>query len=115
MQKKQQFIKTKVGELLSEKIDLYSLDMIISVGYRVKSNRATQFRIWANNLIKEHLIQGYTLNEKRLKQTYNSNLEQLGNTVSLLSESFKLGKNLHLKEARGFIEILTKYTQSFIE
>ena len=102
------------GRIVERKIDLYSLDVIISVGYRVKSNRATQFRIWANNLIKEHLIQGYTLNEKRLKQTYNSNLEQLGNTVSLLSESFKLGKNLHLKEARGFIEILTKYTQSFI-
>jgi len=45
---------------------LYSLDVIISVGYRVKSKRGTQFRVWANQVLRDHLIRGYTLNEKRL-------------------------------------------------
>jgi len=46
----------------------YNLDAIISVGYRVKSSRATQFRIWANSVLKEFLVKGYTINEKRLAQ-----------------------------------------------
>jgi hypothetical protein len=46
----------------------YSLDAIISVGYRVSSARATQFRIWATHTLKQHLVQGYTLNQQRLKE-----------------------------------------------
>ena len=53
------------------KMNLYNLDMIISVGYRVNSKRATQFRIWATKTLKEHLVKGYTINEKRLLQTQN--------------------------------------------
>ena len=49
------------------KTKFYNLDLIISVGYRVKSIRGTQFRIWANKLIKEYLIKGYNLNVDRLK------------------------------------------------
>ena len=49
------------------KTKFYNLDLIISVGYRVKSIRGTQFRIWANQLIKEYLIKGYNLNVKRFK------------------------------------------------
>lgn len=56
------------GHIVERKIDIYSLDVILSVGYRVKSPRATQFRIWASNLIKQYLIRGYALNEKRLKE-----------------------------------------------
>ena len=49
-------------------VDYYNLDLIISVGYRVNSKRGTQFRIWATNVLKEHLIKGYTINEKRLRE-----------------------------------------------
>ena len=50
------------------KTQFYNLDAIISVGYRVNSKRATQFRTWANRVLKEHLIKGYTLNENHLKR-----------------------------------------------
>jgi prophage maintenance system killer protein len=50
------------------KTKFYNLDMIISLGYRVKSNTATKFRIWATNTLKQHLIDGYTINDKRLDQ-----------------------------------------------
>ena len=46
----------------------YNLDAIISVGYRVNSSRATQFRIWATRTLREHLVQGYTINEHRLRE-----------------------------------------------
>jgi len=50
-------------------MNLYDLSMIISVGYRVNSKRATQFRIWATRILKEHIIQGYTINQRRLLET----------------------------------------------
>jgi hypothetical protein len=51
------------------KTQFYNLDVIISVGYRVNSKRATQFRIWATKVLKQHILQGYTINEKRLLET----------------------------------------------
>jgi len=48
-------------------VDYYNLDLIISVGYRVNSKRGTQFRIWATNILKEHLVKVYTINEKRMR------------------------------------------------
>ena len=52
---------------VKRRIEQYSLDVIISVGYRVKSRRGTQFRIWASKILKEYLTKGYSLNEKRLR------------------------------------------------
>ena len=48
-------------------VEYFNLDVIISVGYRVKSQRGTQFRIWANQILKDYIVKGYTLNEKRLQ------------------------------------------------
>jgi hypothetical protein len=53
---------------VNRNIDHYNLDVIISVGYRVNSKQGTQFRIWANRVLKEYLIKGYAINEKRLAQ-----------------------------------------------
>lgn len=64
----------------------YNLDAIISVGYRVNSSRATQFRIWATNVLKEYLIKGYTINEKALKDKQEK-IQTLQTTVSLLTRS----------------------------
>ena len=61
-------------------VDYYNLDVIISVGYRIKSRRATQFRIWANKILKEYLIKGYSLNEKRLEQK-TEQLKELKDSV----------------------------------
>ena len=49
-------------------VSLYNLDVIISVGYRVKSQRGTQFRIWATSVLRQHLVQGYTVHAQRLKE-----------------------------------------------
>lgn len=63
----------------------YNLDVIISVGYRVKSKQGTQFRIWATTVLKQHLIEGYTINQKRLKE-HTASLKALQGAVKLLAD-----------------------------
>jgi len=86
-------------------VKYYNLDVIISVGYRVKSKQGTQFRQWATNLLKSHLVQGYTINQKRL--------DQLQKTIKLISQNVDLG-NAGLQEAKGLLEIIKNYNHSFI-
>ena len=61
---------------VKQSVAFYSLDVIISVGYRVKSQRGTQFRIWANKVLKEYLVKGYTVNKALTEQHYTE-LKQL--------------------------------------
>ena len=63
---------------------LYNLDMIISVGYRVKSQRGIIFRRWANKVLKEYLIQGYSINNKRLEKLNKAIVFLKNNILSLL-------------------------------
>ena len=74
------------------KVDFYNLDLIISVGYRVNSKRGTQFRIWATNVLKNHLIQGYTINQKRLQES-QAKIKELQKTSRMI-ERLLLQKNL---------------------
>ena len=83
----------------------YNLDMIISVGYRVNSMRGTQFRIWANKILKDYLIKGYAINQ----QVKAAQLEDLKSTVRLLSNVIE-HKQLTLDEANGLLRVITDYT-----
>lgn len=83
----------------------YNLDAIISVGYRVNSQNATQFRIWANSILKEYLIKGYAVNEKIKLQQYND----LKQTVKLLSSVIQQ-KELSADEATGLLQVITDFT-----
>lgn len=94
------------------KTKLYNLDIIISVGYRVKSNRGTQFRIWATQTLKDHLVKGYTINEKRLREQQEKFIE-LNRTVEFLKATIGQ-KELSSKETQGLLEIISQYTRSFI-
>jgi len=86
----------------------YNLDVIISVGYRVKSKRGTQFRMWATTRLKEYLIKGYSINEKRLKEK-EQQLIELKKTVGLL-ENVTKEKRLSSSEAKGLLKVITDYT-----
>jgi hypothetical protein len=61
-------VQTEGNREIIREIEYYNLDAIISVGYRVNSKRGTQFRIWANSVLKDFLIKGYAVNEKRLHE-----------------------------------------------
>ncbi|MCK5014682.1 MAG: virulence RhuM family protein [Candidatus Omnitrophica bacterium] len=86
----------------------YNLDMIISVGYRVNSKRGTQFRIWASNVLKQHLIEGYTLNKKQLKQS--KKYEELKNAVTLIGNVVQI-EDLSA-EAKGLAQVISEYTRA---
>jgi prophage maintenance system killer protein len=90
---------------VKRKIEYYNLDVIISVGYRVKSIQGTQFRQWATQRLKEHLVNGYSVNQKRL--------EQLQKTIEIIQNTGN-DENLNLDEAKGLLEIINNYTQSFV-
>lgn len=80
-------VQTEGGRKVNRKISFYSLDVIISVGYRVKSTQGTKFRIWATQRLKDYLIQGYAINERRLAekqqevQTLKDGIRILGRAI----------------------------------
>jgi len=86
----------------------HNLDMIVSVGYRVNSKRGTQFRIWATRVLKDHLIKGYSINQKRL-QEQNARLAELQDTVNLMGRVIQ-GRELDKAEATGLLNVITDYS-----
>jgi len=90
------------------KMNFYNLDMIISVGYRVNSSRATQFRIWATTILKKHLTDGYTVNE-RLLQEQKRKLGALMKTIKLI-HNVRGRKELDYKEAVGLLDVINDYS-----
>ena len=96
---------------VSRRVKHYNLDAIISVGYRVNSKQGTQFRIWANKVLREYLLQGYALNESKLKQQ-TKQIVQLKDTLALFQEAQQT--SLGNDEAKGLLAVLTEYTHSFI-
>ncbi|WP_277121694.1 virulence protein RhuM/Fic/DOC family protein [Bacteroides ndongoniae] len=86
-------------------VAFYSLDVIISVGYRVKSQRGTQFRIWANRVLKEYLVKGYAINKSLTEQRYTE-LKQL---VTVLGRTVKAQETLTSDDALNLVEVVSDY------
>ncbi|MBQ3233690.1 MAG: virulence protein RhuM/Fic/DOC family protein [Alistipes sp.] len=98
-------VQTEGKREVSRRIQLYNLDVIISVGYRVKSKRATQFRIWANKVLKEYIIKGYAINQNaRIEQ-----LEELKQTISIMSNVIA-AHQVTKDEAIGLLRVISDYT-----
>jgi len=84
---------------------IYSLDVIISVGYRVKSQRGTQFRIWANRVLKDYLIKGYAVNNRLSQQKF----DDLRKLVGVLGRTVKAQEKLTTDEATALIDVVMNY------
>ena len=95
---------------VEREIEHYNLDVIISVGYRVKSKQGTQFRIWANRVLKDYLVQGYSLNQQRL-EAQQEKLAELKQAIALSARLIH-NKNLSHSESRGILAILEKYSHA---
>ncbi len=93
----------------TRQMNIYNLDIILSVGYRVNSKRATQFRIWATNILRRHLVEGYTINEKRLK-TQQSKISELQDTVRLIGNIVMLDDVSD--EEKGIVQIIAEYSKA---
>ena len=75
---------------VNRRIEYYNLDVILSVGYRVNSKQATQFRIWATRTLRQHLLEGYTINKKRIALNYETFLRAVGDVKTLLPKDNKI-------------------------
>ena len=90
---------------VKQPVAFYSLDVIISVGYRVKSQRGIQFRIWANKVLKEYLVKGYVANKVLTEQRYTE-LKQL---VTVLGRTVKTQEALTSEDALNLVEVVSDY------
>ncbi len=89
-------------------IEYFNLDVIISVGYRIKSKRGTQFRIWANQVIKDYLIKGYAINQQLLQKQVKQ-LNELKETIKILGNTLEY-KELTSGESKGLLKIISDYS-----
>ncbi|MBU0545862.1 type II toxin-antitoxin system death-on-curing family toxin [Patescibacteria group bacterium] len=90
-------------------VQIYNLDAIISVGYRVNSQKATQFRIWATNTLKQYLVKGYAINQKRVKENF-SDFENAVNLIKKVTDT----KILSHPETRGLLKVITDYANTWL-
>jgi hypothetical protein len=90
-------------------VEFFNLDVIISIGYRVNSSRATQFRIWANKILKDYLLKGYVVNQKRLLEA-NDKFSQLKNTIDFINK--KSRKNLLKGQEKELLDLLSDYSKT---
>ncbi len=86
-------------------VDYYNLDVIISVGYRVKSVQGTRFRQWATSVLKDYLVKGYAVNQIITQQRY----EELKNVVKLMSRTYQLQESASREEADGLLTMIGDY------
>lgn len=90
-------------------VEFYNLDVILSVGYRVNSKRATEFRKWATGILKEYLIRGYAINQQRLSK---KGLHELTATMELVRNSIE-AKEISSDEAKGLFDIINGYAKTW--
>jgi len=102
-------VQTEGRRQVRRRVKHYNLDAIISVGYRVNSKRGTQFRIWATRTLREHLLRGYTLNERRLAERGLGEIEQ---AVGLLARTLTSQEQV-TDEGRAMLDVVQRYTRSW--
>jgi len=88
-------------------VEYYSLDAIISVGYRVNSKTATQFRQWATKTLREHITKGYTLNRKRIGKNYDAFMKAVADVQALLPEHVAL-------DPKGVLELIKEFVSTWV-
>ena len=101
--------RTTADDGKSYQTNFYNLDVIISVGYRVKSKRGTQFRIWATSILKDHLVKGYTLNQRRLAEKGILEAQQM---LSLLTNTLE-NQNLVSDEGLSVLNLVNQYAKTW--
>ncbi|MGB8816203.1 MAG: RhuM family protein [Minisyncoccia bacterium] len=91
------------------RVKFYNLDAIISIGYRVNSQKATNFRIWATNVLRKHIVEDYTINENRLLEA-NNKFKELQNAISFIQENSK--KKALSGQTEEILSLLSSYSKT---
>jgi prophage maintenance system killer protein len=110
--RKFRIVQTEGKRQVEREIDFYNLDVIISVGYRVKSQRGTQFRIWATGVLRDHIIKGVTVNQKRIQELKGKQLAEFGEALALLESAKQKAQTRD--ETAGLLEVITDYANAWL-
>lgn len=113
---KQDVVRKEGNRQVRREVKRYNLDAIISVGYRVNSMKATKFRVWSNQILKEYITKGVVINKNQLEKTSGLEAEKKLDeikTAMLIVERVIRENELSSGEAKGVLEIISKYTRSF--
>ncbi|GMQ83551.1 MAG: RhuM family protein [Gammaproteobacteria bacterium] len=102
-------VRQEGSRQVKRKIKFYNLDAVISVGYRVNSLKGTQFRIWATQRLRDYLLQGYSIDRRRFDQ----NAAELEQAITLIQRAAR-SPELTTASGRGLVEIISRYTRSFL-
>ena len=105
--RKFRIVQTEGKRKVERNIDYYNLDVIISVGYRVKSVRGTQFRIWATQKLKDYLVKGFAVNEKRLREK-TEQIKQLQHSIDLLNRCVETQAH-NLDDAQQLTKLMSEF------
>ncbi len=97
-------VQNEGGRKVTRNIEYYNLDMIISIGYRVKSQNGIIFRKWANKILKDYLLKGYALNQKRL--------EYLEKTIKLIDIANRMEEKLENNDAKEILKVIGNYSKA---
>ena len=92
------------GKTQTHMVDYYNLDMIISIGYRVKSNQGVVFRKWANKVLKDYMLKGYAVNQRRL--------EYLEKTIKLIDIANRIDERLENDDAKEILKVIGEYSRA---
>lgn len=106
---KMETVQTEGGREIERRIEFFNLDAVISVGYRVNSSTATRFRQWATRTLREHLTQGFTVNQARLAQ----NVKTFEAALALVQKA-AASPELSSDMGRGLVDVLARYAQTFL-
>ena len=101
-------VQIEGGRRVKRERNLYNLDAIISVGYRVNSKKATKFRVWATSVLKRYVVDGAAVNERRLKELPETKLVQLEGALSMVKRLMSK-QELEEGEAKGILEVISRY------
>jgi len=105
-------VQDEGGVPVKRKVKMYNLDAIISVGYRVNSKKATDFRIWATNVLHNYLTKGIAVNERRLKSLDSKKLKEVEGMMGVVRRLITR-QALDAGEANGILEVISRYSTSF--
>ncbi len=105
-------VRKEGNRTVRRKIKVYNLDAIISVGYRVNSKKATDFRIWATKVLHHYIVDGVAVNERRLKELDSKKLHEIEGALGIVKR-LVAASDLSADEASGVLEVITKYSPSF--
>ena len=109
---KMEKVQIEGGRKVKRNIKLYNLDAIISVGYRVNSKKATDFRIWATKVLHHYVVDGVAVNERRLKELDSKKLHEIEGALGIVKR-LVAASDLSVDEASGILEVIAKYGPSF--